>query len=51
MQLLIGTEVLNITVQEALHDQTHLFLRHGKVDNMFGESPLQKLYFQNIMMI
>lgn len=30
MQLLIGNEVLNITVQEALHDQTHLFLRHGK---------------------
>lgn len=30
MQLLIGNEVLNLTVQEALHDQTHLFLRHGK---------------------
>ncbi|KAJ6853480.1 protein LEO1-like protein [Iris pallida] len=30
MQLLIGNEVLDINVQEAHHDQTHLFLRHGK---------------------
>lgn len=30
LQLLIGNEVLDITVQEADHDQAHLFLRHGK---------------------
>lgn len=38
MQLLIGNEVLNIIGQEALHDQTHLFLRHGKVDARFDEA-------------
>ncbi|PPR85312.1 hypothetical protein GOBAR_AA35385 [Gossypium barbadense] len=31
LQLLIGNEVLDISVQEAQHDQSHLFLRHGKV--------------------
>lgn len=31
MQLLIGNEVLDISVQDAKHDQSHLFLRHGKV--------------------
>lgn len=31
LQLLIGNEVLDISVQEAHHDQTQLFLRHGKV--------------------
>ncbi|KAF6171381.1 hypothetical protein GIB67_009522 [Kingdonia uniflora] len=30
IQLLIGNEVLDISVQEAQHDQAHLFLRHGK---------------------
>ncbi|XP_050376302.1 protein LEO1 homolog [Argentina anserina] len=30
LQLLIGNEVLNISVQEAQHDQAHLFLRHEK---------------------
>ncbi|XP_077211382.1 protein LEO1 homolog isoform X2 [Tasmannia lanceolata] len=30
LQLLIGNEVLDISVQEAHHDQTHLFLRHEK---------------------
>ncbi|XP_058070392.1 protein LEO1 homolog isoform X2 [Magnolia sinica] len=30
LQLLIGNEVLDISVQEAHHDQSHLFLRHGK---------------------
>lgn len=30
MQLLIGSEVLDISVQEAQHDQAHLFMRHGK---------------------
>ncbi|XP_039114290.1 LOW QUALITY PROTEIN: protein LEO1 homolog [Dioscorea cayenensis subsp. rotundata] len=30
LQLLIGNEVLNISVHEAHHDHTHLFLRHGK---------------------
>ncbi|XP_031492259.1 protein LEO1 homolog [Nymphaea colorata] len=30
LQLLIGNEVLDISVQDARHDQTHLFLRHDK---------------------
>uniref|UniRef100_A0ACD5UA01 Uncharacterized protein n=1 Tax=Avena sativa TaxID=4498 RepID=A0ACD5UA01_AVESA len=30
MQLLIGNEVLDISVHEANHDQSHLFLRSGK---------------------
>ncbi|XP_020579682.1 protein LEO1 homolog isoform X2 [Phalaenopsis equestris] len=30
LQLLIGNEVLDISVQEADHDQSHLFLRHAK---------------------
>lgn len=32
MQLLIGNEVLDISVHEANHDQSHLFLRSGKVN-------------------
>lgn len=31
LQLLIGNEVLDISVQDAQQDQTHLFLRHNKV--------------------
>lgn len=31
LQLLLGNEVLDITVQDAQHDQAHLFLRHQKV--------------------
>lgn len=30
IQLLIGNEVLDISVHDAQHDQAHLFLRHGK---------------------
>ncbi|KAL3528459.1 hypothetical protein ACH5RR_007781, partial [Cinchona calisaya] len=30
LQLLIGNEVLDISEQDAQHDQAHLFLRHGK---------------------
>ncbi|OAY31117.1 protein LEO1 homolog isoform X2 [Manihot esculenta] len=30
LQLLIGNEVLDISVQDDRHDQTHLFLRHNK---------------------
>ncbi|XP_044477084.1 protein LEO1 homolog isoform X2 [Mangifera indica] len=30
LQLLIGNEVLDISVQDARHDHAHLFLRHGK---------------------
>ncbi|KAL4633510.1 hypothetical protein ACB092_04G127700 [Castanea dentata] len=30
LQLLIGNEVLDISVQDGQHDQSHLFLRHGK---------------------
>ncbi|KAK2973858.1 hypothetical protein RJ640_003266 [Escallonia rubra] len=30
LQLLIGNEVLDISVQDAQHDQAHLFLRHEK---------------------
>ncbi|KAF9597602.1 hypothetical protein IFM89_020081 [Coptis chinensis] len=29
LQLLIGNEILDISVQEARYDQAHLFLRHG----------------------
>src|SRR5438105_296399 len=32
MQLLIGNEVLDISLHEAHHDQSHLFLRNGKVN-------------------
>jgi Leo1-like protein len=32
LQLLIGNEVLDISVHESTHDQSHLFLRHGKVN-------------------
>ncbi|GER27154.1 RNA polymerase-associated protein LEO1 [Striga asiatica] len=31
LQLLIGNEVLDISKQDAQHEQTHLFLSHGKV--------------------
>ncbi|KAF2311225.1 hypothetical protein GH714_021038 [Hevea brasiliensis] len=30
LQLLIGNEVLDISVQDDRHDQTHLFIRHNK---------------------
>ncbi|KAL6509535.1 hypothetical protein OROGR_022845 [Orobanche gracilis] len=30
MQLLIGNEVLDISKQDAQHEQTHLFINHGK---------------------
>ncbi|CAN4088380.1 unnamed protein product [Withania somnifera] len=30
VQLMIGNEVLDISVQDAQHDHSHLFLRHGK---------------------
>ncbi|CAH9095757.1 unnamed protein product [Cuscuta epithymum] len=30
IQLMIGNEVLDTTIQDAQHDQAHLFLRHGK---------------------
>ncbi|XP_016437500.1 protein LEO1 homolog isoform X1 [Nicotiana tabacum] len=30
VQLMIGNEVLDMSVQDAQHDQAHLFLRHGK---------------------
>ncbi|KAG4933941.1 hypothetical protein JHK87_047943 [Glycine soja] len=32
LQLLIGNEVLDISMQDAQHDQAHLFLRHDKVN-------------------
>lgn len=31
MQLLIGNEVLDISIQKAHQDQGHLFIRHAKV--------------------
>lgn len=31
MQLLLGSEVLDLAVQDAHHDQSHLFLRQPKV--------------------
>ena len=33
LQLLIGKEVLDISVQDAQHDQAHLFLKHSKVNS------------------
>lgn len=33
LQLLLGNEVLDISMQDAQHDQAHLFLRHGKVNS------------------
>lgn len=36
MQLLIGNEVLDISVHDAHHDQSHLFLRNGKVNYFFS---------------
>lgn len=32
---MIGNEVLDISEQDAQHDQAHLFLRHGKVTCFF----------------
>jgi RNA polymerase-associated protein LEO1 len=31
MQLLLGNEVLDLSVQDSRHDQSHLFIRHPKV--------------------
>lgn len=31
MQLLLGSEVLDLSVQNATQDQSHLFVRHHKV--------------------
>ncbi|EMS45929.1 hypothetical protein TRIUR3_31336 [Triticum urartu] len=40
MQLLIGNEVLDISVHEANHDQSHLFLRSGKSLSLTGSEVL-----------
>ncbi|XP_078430204.1 leo1-like family protein [Wolffia australiana] len=45
LQLLIGNEVLDITVQGSQHDQTHLFLRHGKGILQSQGRLLQKMRF------
>ncbi|TVU40285.1 hypothetical protein EJB05_13742, partial [Eragrostis curvula] len=45
MQLLIGNEVLDISVQEAHHDQSHLFLRTGKGILQSQGRLLQKMRF------
>ncbi|XP_047065990.1 protein LEO1 homolog [Lolium rigidum] len=45
MQLLIGNEVLDISVHEANHDQSHLFLRSGKGVLQSQGRLLQKLRF------
>ncbi|XP_077223112.1 protein LEO1 homolog [Tasmannia lanceolata] len=45
LQLLIGNEVLDISVQEAQHDQTHLFLRHEKGILQSQGRLLQKMRF------
>lgn len=40
LQLLIGNEVLDISKQDAQHEQAHLFLRHGKVSfSLFWSKP------------
>ncbi|VAH30948.1 unnamed protein product [Triticum turgidum subsp. durum] len=45
MQLLIGNEVLDISVHEANHDQSHLFLRSGKGVLQSQGRLLQKMRF------
>jgi hypothetical protein len=56
LQLLIGNEVLDLNVQDARHDQAHLFLRHGKVyslvafledfsSDIFATSSILRKYF------
>ncbi|CAA6657395.1 unnamed protein product [Spirodela intermedia] len=45
LQLLIGNEVLDITVQGSQHDHTHLFLRHGKGILQSQGRLLQKMRF------
>ncbi|KQK21197.1 protein LEO1 homolog [Brachypodium distachyon] len=45
MQLLIGNEVLDISVNEANHDQSHLFLRSGKGVLQSQGRLLQKMRF------
>ncbi|KAL5723144.1 hypothetical protein ACHQM5_006572 [Ranunculus cassubicifolius] len=45
LQLLIGNEVLDISVQEALHDQAHLFVRNGKGILQSQGSLMRKMRF------
>ncbi|WOL05153.1 hypothetical protein Cni_G13879 [Canna indica] len=45
IQLLIGNEVLDISVHDAHHDQSHLFLRHGKGILQSQGRLLQKMRF------
>lgn len=45
LQLLIGNEVLDISVQDAQHDQAHLFLRHEKVWFLFSCKIQLQFYF------
>ncbi|XP_058788431.1 protein LEO1 homolog isoform X3 [Vicia villosa] len=45
LQLLIGNEVLDISEQDAQHDQSHLFLRHGKGILQSQGRLLQKMRF------
>ncbi|KAF5730195.1 hypothetical protein HS088_TW20G00567 [Tripterygium wilfordii] len=45
LQLLIGNEVLDISTQEAQHDQAHLFLKHGKGMYQSQGSILRKMRF------
>lgn len=45
LQLLIGNEVLDISVQDAQHDQAHLFLRHEKGILQSQGRILQKMRF------
>ncbi|KAJ8484866.1 hypothetical protein OPV22_017351 [Ensete ventricosum] len=45
LQLLIGNEVLDISVHDALQDQSHLFLRHGKGLLQSQGRLLQKMKF------
>ncbi|XP_062187088.1 protein LEO1 homolog [Phragmites australis] len=45
MQLLIGNEVLDISVHDAHHDQSHLFLRNGKGILQSQGRLLQKMRF------
>lgn len=51
LQLLIGNEVLDISVQDAQHDQAHLFLRHGKVNFVIPMNVLMIYHFPLIVCV
>lgn len=54
MQLLLGSEVLDLSVQDSRHDQSHLFIRHPKVNGLrkFAQNNLSSHFdFNQIVVI